>query len=207
MADGGPLTLVIDTATPACSVALLCGDEVLAEAHEVVGRGHAERLVPMIHGLLGGRRPDSILVDCGPGSFTGVRVGLAAAQGLRIGWRIPLAGYSSVALLAAAHAEPGAPTGVALQAGHGQLFVQSFGGDPLRPLDTLRSLAPIDAAAQVEARRVIGSGAAALVAARGSGEAHEALPRAADARLLPPSLMTLPPRPIYGRAPDARLPA
>ena len=52
----------------------------------MVGRGHAERLVPMIAELLGGRRPDAILVDCGPGSFTGVRVGLAAAHGLAIGW-------------------------------------------------------------------------------------------------------------------------
>ena len=207
MAAGGPLTLVIDTATPACSVALLRGTEVVAQAHEVVGRGHAERLMPMIGALLGGRRPDCILVDCGPGSFTGVRVGLAAAQGLRIGWQVPIAGYSSMALLAAAHAEPGAATGVALQAGHGQIFVQGFGGDPLRPLDTLRSLAPSDAAAQVEARRVIGSAASILVAARGSGEALEALPRATDARLLPLPLRTLPPRPIYGRGPDARLPA
>jgi tRNA threonylcarbamoyl adenosine modification protein YeaZ len=204
-----PLTLVIDTATPACSVALLAGGVVVAEAYEVVGRGHAERLVPMIQDLLGGRVPEAILVDCGPGSFTGVRVGVAAAQGLRIGWRgIPLAGYSSMALLAAAAAaEPGAATGVALLAGHGQIFVQSFGDDPLRPLDPLRSLAPEDAAAQLDARLVIGSGAHALVAARGWGEAREALPRAADARLLPDALRALAAKPIYGRAPDARLPA
>ena len=68
----------------------------------MVGRGHAERLLPMIEELLGGRRPTAILVDCGPGSFTGVRVGLAAAHGLAIGWRVPLAGYSSLALIAAA---------------------------------------------------------------------------------------------------------
>jgi hypothetical protein len=50
---------------------------------------------------------------------------------------------------------------------------------------------------------VVGSGAQALVAARGRGEWRDALPRAADARLLPDALRTLPPRPIYGRAPDA----
>jgi hypothetical protein len=50
----------------------------------------------------------------------------------------------------------------------------------------------------------LGSGAEALVAARGSGQWRDALPRAADARLLPPGLANLPPRPIYGRAPDAR---
>jgi tRNA threonylcarbamoyl adenosine modification protein YeaZ len=201
------LTLVIDTATPACSVALLDGESVAAEAHEIVGRGHAERLVPMIHDLLAGRVPDAILVDCGPGSFTGVRVGLAAAQGLRIGWKVPLAGYSSMSLLAAGAGEPGCVTGVALPAGHGQFFVQSFGDDPLRPLDALQSLAPQDAAAALEARLVIGSGAAALVALRGWGDARDALPLAAQARLLPSALRTLPAKPIYGRAPDARLPA
>ena len=56
----------------------------------------------MIADLLAGRIADAILVDCGPGSFTGVRVGLAAAHGLAIGWKVPLAGYSSLALIAAA---------------------------------------------------------------------------------------------------------
>jgi tRNA threonylcarbamoyl adenosine modification protein YeaZ len=206
--DHSPLTLVIDSATAACSVALIRAGTVEAEAHELVGRGHAERLVPMIQGLLGGRRPEAILVDCGPGSFTGLRVGLAAAQGLRIGWGIPVAGYSSTALLATgAVREPGAAVGVALHGGHGQLFVQAFGDDPLRPLGALRSLSPAEAAAAVEADVVIGSGAAALVAARGWGEAREALPRAADARLLPTPLRQLAARPIYGRDPDARLPA
>jgi hypothetical protein len=51
---------------------------------------------------------------------------------------------------------------------------------------------------------VAGSGAAALVAARGSGEAIDSLPRAADARQLPAALRSLAPRPIYGRAPDAK---
>ena len=208
MASAPPLTLVIDSASPACSVALIRGRELLAEAHEVVGRGHAERLVPMIQGLLAGRRPDALLVDCGPASFTGVRVGLAAAQGLRIGWGLALAGYSSTSLLAAAaDRQPGASVAVALQGGHGQLFVQTFGDDPLRPLDALASLTPADAAAAVGEEVVIGSGAAALIAARGWGEAREGELRAADARLLPDALKALPPRPIYGRAPDAKLPA
>lgn len=199
------LTLVIETATPACSVALLEDDRIVARAHEVVGRGHAERLMPMIQELLGARRPDTILVDCGPGSFTGVRVGIAAAHGLRIGWGSALAGYSSMALLAAAdQAGDMEDLAVALQAGHGQLFVQSFAGGPLRALDPLRSLRPAEAAALVRAPRVIGSGAATLVAVRGHGEAVDALPDAADAWRLPPGLRSLPPKPIYGRAPDAR---
>jgi len=194
--------LVIDSATAACSAALLDAGEVIAERFEVVGRGHAERLLPMVAELLGGRRPDAVLVDCGPGSFTGVRVGLAAAHGLAIGWGVPVTGFSSMA--AVAGASGAVPLAVALQGGHGELFVQGFGGDPLAPLDALRSLAPEAAAAAVDAPLVVGSGAEALVAARGWGEWRDALPRAADARLLPAALRCLDPRPIYGRAPDAR---
>jgi tRNA threonylcarbamoyl adenosine modification protein YeaZ len=197
------MLLIIDSATAACSAALIGPDgSLIDQRHEIVGRGHAERLLPMVADLLAGRIPDSILVDCGPGSFTGVRVGLAAAHGLAIGWKVPLAGYSSLALIAAASGE--ADLAVALVGGHGELFVQNYGGDPIAPLDALRSLAPAEAAASVSAELVLGSGAEALVAARGFGRWREALPRAAAAHLLPLSLRSLAPRPIYGRAPDAR---
>ncbi|HEY5721570.1 MAG TPA: tRNA (adenosine(37)-N6)-threonylcarbamoyltransferase complex dimerization subunit type 1 TsaB [Allosphingosinicella sp.] len=196
------MILVIDSATAACSVALLDGGEVVAELYEEIGRGHAERLLPMISELLGTRRPSSILADCGPGSFTGVRVGIAAAHGLAIGWQIPLAGYSSMAIVAAAaEAEEVA---VALAGGHGQLFVQSYRNAPLEPIDDLRSLTPAEAAGAVAAGLVMGSGAEALVSARGHGRAVAALPRAGHAALLPEKLRSLPARPIYGRAPDAR---
>jgi tRNA threonylcarbamoyl adenosine modification protein YeaZ len=199
------LTLVIDCVSAACSAALLAPDgELVAERHEVVGRGHAERLVPMIEELLEGRVPGAILVDCGPGSFTGLRVGLAAAHGLAIGWRVPLAGYSAPALLAAMAGAGETPVAAALQGGHGELFVQSFAGDPLEPADALRSLRPDQAAMLLSAPLVVGSGAAEIVAARGFGEAVDLLPRAALAFLLPQALRSLPPRPIYGRAPDAR---
>jgi tRNA threonylcarbamoyl adenosine modification protein YeaZ len=197
------MLLVIDCATAACSVALLGADGgLLDEAHEVVGRGHAERLLPMIETLLAGRRPGAILVDCGPGSFTGVRVGLAAAHGLAIGWSVPISGYSSMALIAAASGEP--EVAVALTGGHGELFVQNYGGDPIAPLDALRSLPPDAAAATVGLPIVLGSGARTLVEARGHGEWRDALPRAADIGSLPPALRSLPPRPIYGRGPDAK---
>jgi tRNA threonylcarbamoyl adenosine modification protein YeaZ len=194
--------LAIDTATAACSVALIDGGELIAERHELVGRSHAEKLLPMIEALLGPRRPQSILIDCGPGSFTGVRVGLAAAQGLAIGWEVPLAGYSSLALLAAKVQEDEMAS--ALQAGHGELFVQTFAGDPIAPMDELRSLNPEEAAQIITAAVVVGNGAAELVEKRGYGTAIDALPSASDARLLPLTLRSLSPRPIYGRAPDAK---
>lgn len=197
------MLLVIDSATAACSVALVDGAHVVDERYEVIGRGHAERLMPMIQDLLGTRRPSAILVDCGPGSFTGVRVGLAAAHGLAIGWRAQLSGYSSLAAVAAM-GDGTRDVAVALHGGHGELFVQSFGHEPLVPLDELQSLPPEAAAAAIGTSLVIGSAAQTLVGIRGHGEAIDALPSASAAAGLPEALRSLAPRPIYGRAPDAK---
>jgi len=200
------IALVIETATAACSVALFDGDRIMAARHELVGRGHAERLVPMIGEVLaeaGQNRADLIQVDCGPGSFTGIRVGIAAARGLALAWGVPVSGFSALALIAATAKED---VGVALSGGHGELFVQRFARAPLTPVDALRSLRPEAAAQAVPDNLVLGSGAEALVAARGTGRAEEAFPNAADARLLPPALTALPPTPLYGRAPDAKVP-
>ena len=200
------LVLVIETATAACSVALLEGDRVVAARHEVVGRGHAEWLVPMIGEVLaeaGTNRADLIQVDCGPGSFTGIRVGIAAARGLALAWGVPVSGFSALALIAATARED---VGVALSGGHGELFVQRFGHAPLSAADPLQSLRPEAAALAIPDELVLGSGAEALVAARGTGRAKEAFPNAADARLLPAALTDLPPTPLYGRAPDAKVP-
>ncbi len=200
-------TLVIDTATAACSVALIEDGAVIAERHEVVGRGHAERLMPMIAALPDGGRAQAILVDCGPGSFTGVRVGLAAARALGLGWGVPVRGYSSMAAIAAASDSDEATISIALIGGHGELFVQRYATRPPAPLGGLRSLAPADAAAALREVHVFGSGAEQLVAARRSGVAHDRLPRAADAVLLPPELARLAPSPIYGRDADAKVAA
>jgi tRNA threonylcarbamoyl adenosine modification protein YeaZ len=199
-------TLVIETATAACSVALIEGGGVIAAAHEVVGRGHAERLVPMIADLPEGGRAPRILVDCGPGSFTGVRVGIAAARGLALGWGAETQGFSSLALLAAAGfaANPGwSSLAVVLEGGHGEVFMQAFDA-PLTPLGALASLKPEAALAALAGRPAIGNGVRFLKALDPAATLVDALPRAADAILLPPALAALPPRPIYGRAPDAK---
>jgi tRNA threonylcarbamoyladenosine biosynthesis protein TsaB len=199
--------LAIDTATAACSVALLDGDRIVAERHEVVGRGHAERLVPMIAELPGGGRANAILVDVGPGSFTGIRVGLAAARALALGWGVPVHGYSSLSLVAAAAlSQDAVPLAVVLEGGHGEVFMQGFAAD-LSPEGDAASLPPAAAMAALGGRPAIGSGVRWLTALDPAVDAREALPRAADARLLPEAMRALPPRPHYGRAPDAKVPA
>ena len=66
--------LVIETSGADCSIALIEDSEIVAERHEHVGRGHAERLIPWIGALPDGGRADEVIVGCGPGSFTGLRI-------------------------------------------------------------------------------------------------------------------------------------
>ena len=200
------MILAIDSSSAACTVALLShGGKVVASLEEQLGRGHAERLAPMVAELLGGHVPTQILVGVGPGSFTGIRVGLAAAQGMAIGWEVALAGVDSLALTAAALDPPVAePVAVAISGGHGELFVRTYDGATLTPLNEVASLTPAAAAHAVTARMVVGTGAEALVAARGSGEAHPLFPSAARVLRLPEALRALDPRPAYARAPDAK---
>lgn len=101
--------LAIDTAGPDCSVALArsgpSGGEILIRASERIGRGHAERLMPMIEAALKDAQADfadldRIAVTTGPGSFTGVRVGVAAARGLALALDIAAIGVGSLDALA-----------------------------------------------------------------------------------------------------------
>lgn len=198
------MILAIDTSTAACTVALFGDDGALISARrEVLGRGHAERLVPMIDELMAGRRASRVLVGCGPGSFTGLRVGIAAAHGLAIGWDAQIAGFSSLALLAAPHAGQGA-VAAAMAGGHGELFVQQFAGADLATAGPLLNLPPRQAAAAIDAPLVVGPAAASLVAERGNGEAVDAYPDAADVLRLPPALRELAPQPVYAREADAK---
>jgi tRNA threonylcarbamoyl adenosine modification protein YeaZ len=194
--------LAFDTSSAACTAALFDqSGTCIAHADEMIGRGHAERLVPMIAELMAGRRASRILVGVGPGSFTGIRVGIAAAHGLAIGWGAEILGLSSLALLAARNG----PVAAAVQGGHGELFVQQFDA-AAAPVSDLVNCPPQEAARLITADLVVGSGAQQLVDARGWGEARDQWPSAANALRLPESLRTLQPRPIYARAPDARVP-
>ena len=198
------MMLALDTSTPACTAALFAADGTLfARADQVIGRGHAEYLAPMIADMLGGHVPASILVGVGPGSFTGLRIGIACAHGMAVGWDIPIYGFSSLALIAAGAPGDG-PVAVAVSGGHGELFVAEFARPRLQPVSDVANLTATAAAALIDAPLVVGSGAQALVAARGSGEASDLLPSAADVLDLPAALRSLSPSPLYARAPDAR---
>ncbi|MEO8455802.1 MAG: tRNA (adenosine(37)-N6)-threonylcarbamoyltransferase complex dimerization subunit type 1 TsaB [Sphingomicrobium sp.] len=198
------MILAFDTSSAACTAALFDGSGAcIGRSDEQIGRGHSERLVPMLAELLEGRAAARVLVGVGPGSFTGVRVGIAAAHGLAIGWGAELLGMSSLALLAAG-ADTDGEVAAAVIGGHGELFVQQFDSNG-EPKSALANLPPAAAAAVTSAELVLGSGAQQLVDARGWGEAREAWPSAAHALRLPEDLRKMRPKPVYGRAPDARV--
>lgn len=173
--------------------------------HAVIGRGHAERLVPQIAELTGGGRANEIWVGCGPGSFAGVRIGVAAARGLALGWNVKVRGFSTLALVAASASAEIARAGgglVVIEGGHGQWFVQPFGAD-LQPLAPFQSLLPEDAVT-MEGDLLIGNRAEDFAQLRGTGVALPMVPDARMAAHLPSNLIFDDPSPIYGRAPDAK---
>ncbi len=207
-----PRRLVIDCATPALSVALYEGGEIVGAHYSEPGRGHAEALLPAIAALPEGGRASEILVDTGPGSFTGVRVGIAAAMALGFAWRAPVSGFGCLDLVAAMVRDRFAPAGdfpVVMIGGHGELFWALFPAAQTGQPPLVQSTPIAALAATLDHPVIYGSGAQTLIAARGGSQldAGEAVPLLPDARsigLLPEALRTLPPRPNYGRGADAK---
>lgn len=197
-------TLAIDCSTEACSIALFSESECIAHDHRILGRGHAEHLVPMISALPGKGKAERILVARGPGSFTGIRIGIATARALGLAWKAEVLGYPTLALVAAmARAEnEDCSVDVAMTGGHGEWFLQSFGGDGL-PATESASLNPQDAARTATSHIVAGTQAQALVDLRGTGLPLPLHPDARHALALADDLLSLAVTPIYGRPPDA----
>lgn len=227
--------LAFDTCFGACSAAVLwrdsasSGEEAGANSriiwrYEEMATGHAERLIPMIDEVLreSGRSLeslDAIAVTEGPGTFTGIRVGVAAARGLALASCLPIRATTSLHVMAhQALAELGAAVAgralaVCVDARAGQVFVQVFEAALGEPLTQAAVMAPEDAAALCPGATLLcaGSGGAAVVeAALRSGRDVEArLPLLQpDARSLAQLAPALPVRkplvPLYLRQPDAK---
>lgn len=197
-------TLAIETASEACSVALFDDERVIAHDHRVLGRGHAEALVPMIAGLPDKGRAGRILVSLGPGSFTGVRIGLATARALGFAWGSEVLGYPTLALVAAQAqaAHPGQPMTVCMNGGHGEWFMQNFVGG--HPANALRSVTPAAVVASEAQELIAGNRARELAVLFGDDRlVIDLLPDAAHVGLIPQSILTASLAPIYGRGADA----
>jgi tRNA threonylcarbamoyladenosine biosynthesis protein TsaB len=127
------IALGLDTSSMAGSVAVASSDGSLeAQLSVSAGMTHSERLLPAVHSLLeaSGLRMDRVdlfSVAAGPGSFTGLRIGMATAKGLALACARPLTGFSTLRALAAACApwagrEPVRPIAVLMDAGRGELY-------------------------------------------------------------------------------------
>ena len=211
------LVLAFDTSVAACSVALCRDGQVLAAAREVMDQGQAEALMPLIAGVMTQAGVtyaglDRIAVTVGPGSFTGVRVGLAAARGIGLAARKPVVGIMTTEALAAAVPETERHILAAIDTKRGDLYVQKF-DSRLHEIGAVRVMAPAELVDwnQGHGVRVVGDGAAIAFAALGPRallSVADALPDAAViARLGAQREPTAGgPLPIYVRAPDATMP-
>lgn len=198
------MLLVIETAFAILSVALLDGDRIAAEIHEHVGRGHAEALMPAVAKVVDGAGASvtGIVVDIGPGSFTGLRIGIAAARALGLAWNVPVTGTGSLTLVAAA-AFAGSPgldaVAVVADAGRGQIYWQVFDRGCL-PRTSAQATAPVDI---IIPKGIALAGSGTYLVDGDYGQLGITHARAADARFVPLSQRSLPPMPIYSRGPDA----
>ncbi|GAA0552096.1 tRNA threonylcarbamoyladenosine biosynthesis protein TsaB [Rhizomicrobium palustre] len=207
-----PLILAADTCFGACSAALLRGQNVVARQNVAMERGHAEALAPMVEAVmreagLSFSEIDRLAVTTGPGSFTGQRVGLAFMRGLRVALAKPLHGITSLAAMAEqARVENNLMLGAAVHdAKRGEVYLALQGSDfppaLLSLADAAEILAPLGPMA-------LAGTAAPRFAREGDTLTTITAPdatwvaRLAQLQVTP----TIAPRPLYLRAPDAKLP-
>jgi tRNA threonylcarbamoyladenosine biosynthesis protein TsaB len=212
--------LAIDTALAACSVTLLDTeqDAIVAGETRMMERGHAEALIPLIarvmdKAALAFRQLDRIAVTVGPGSFTGLRVGIAAARAIALVSGKSAVGVSTLAAYAAPFvAQDTDPVVAAIDARHDHVYLQVFGSGSRTLIAP--GIVSVRAAAQAagENARLVGSAAQLVAAVWSEDKKPPALiePRPAPdvswvARLGAAATEgDAPPRPLYLRAPDAR---
>lgn len=208
------IVLAMDTAGPDCSAALYDSesDKILAEVTENIGRGHAEKLMAVVDlalakaGLELGA-VERLAITVGPGSFTGIRVGVAAARGFALSLGVPAVGISTLDVLATKKRgeAPGQPVLAAMDAKRGEVYAQSFDADGRAQREPM-ALAIADAAAVAAefSGSVTGSGAPLLRGEEPSGE-PDRFPISIVARL---AAKADPgggsPSPLYLRGPDAK---
>jgi tRNA threonylcarbamoyladenosine biosynthesis protein TsaB len=205
------IILGLDTCLNACGVAVTDGDRVLAAAREPMARGHQERLATLAQATAAQAGVaftdlDRIGVTIGPGSFTGLRVGLAFAKGLAAALGVPAIGVGVLEGLAAE--APAGRTLAAVDARRDQLYLQAF--DDGAELGPARALSVADAlalTATLQPATLVGSGAPLLAAAAPGARIipAESVDPVQTARLAA-CRPIVPPLPLYLRAPDARLP-
>jgi tRNA threonylcarbamoyladenosine biosynthesis protein TsaB len=215
------LILAIDTALEACAVAVLDTETTALRAHEsqAMARGHAEALMPMIDRVmrtaaLSFTALDRIAVTIGPGSFTGLRVGISAARGLGLAAEKPVVGVTTLSAFAAPYlSDSGGPIASLIDARHDHVYMQVVGSDgtPLvRP--RVASVADVFETVKFGAPRLVGN-AARIVGDRWPAD----LPQPADIAPQPaPDINWVgwlgvaadpaasKPRPLYLRPPDAK---
>jgi tRNA threonylcarbamoyl adenosine modification protein YeaZ len=216
----GVLVLALDTATPATTVALLrrggpgAADDVLAEDDHIDARRHAEVLVPMVDAVVdragvARREIDEVVVGLGPGAYTGLRVGVATALGLGLALGVPVRGAITLDALAVGSGLTGRPFAVVTDARRREVFWARYdeGGRRVSGPDVGR---PLDVAAAVRGRPVVGAGATPF-AELFEDVVQPALPRArwlpavADVGEAGGDRGVV--RPLYLRRPDVTLPS
>jgi tRNA threonylcarbamoyl adenosine modification protein YeaZ len=214
--------LAIDTALEACAAAVLDTAQggILASESIAMARGHAEALMPLVARVMGEAKLafsdlDRIAVTVGPGSFTGLRVGVAAARGLAMAAGKPVVGLTTLAAYAAPYiaADDRSPLLAAIDARNDQVYMQLFGtGGRTLIQPRVSSLRDAVRTATAGPARIVGSGAALIAGAWPAKDRRPVIVDAAKAPVIdwvahlgaaaaPAQAL---PKPLYLRAPDAR---